>query len=152
MSTASETFEHIVRHQSLAELVPFLLQLAPADIVPVRQKLLSLKAELTAGYDVPVAPDRTEVVVPITLPQSEMLYLAGLATYSRKEALGKGFEGQWADKWPSPAAVAQSAFLVVLAHARPDWLTDWLVGLARQATFGPVLAAARAAQPGPRNV
>jgi hypothetical protein len=135
MSTASETFEHIVRHQSLAELVPFLLQLAPADIVPVRQKLLSLKAELTAGYDVPVAPDRTEVVVPITLPQSEMLYLAGLATYSRKEALGKGFEGQWADKWPSPAAVAQSAFLVVLAHARPDWLTDWLVGLARQADW-----------------
>jgi len=133
MSIASATFEHIVRHQGLSELLPFLLHLAPAEIGPVRQKLLSLKAELTTGRDVQVAPGKTELVVPITLPQSEMLYLAGLATYSRKEALGRGFDGQWAEKWPPVEGVAQSPFLTVLAHARPAWLTDWLVGLARQA-------------------
>ncbi|MDJ0365795.1 DUF6493 family protein [Hymenobacter sp. H14-R3] len=132
MTTASETFEHLIRHQSLAELGPFLLQLAPADIVPVRQKLLRLKAELTEAYQ---APDQTSWIVPITLAQSEMLYVAGLATYSRKEALGRGFESQWADKWPPAAAAGQSAFLTVLAHARPPWLTDWLVGLARQADW-----------------
>ena len=135
MPTASATFEQIVRHQGLAELVPFLLHLAPDEIVPVRQKLLSLKAELTTGRDVLVAPGKTELVVPITLPQSEMLYLAGLATYSRKEALGRGFDGQWAEKWPPVEGVAQSPFLTVLAHARPAWLTDWLVGLARQADW-----------------
>jgi len=135
MSTASETFEHIVRHQSLAELVPFLLHLAPADNVPVRQKLLRLKVELTASREVLLASGKTEVVVPITLPQSEMLYIAGLATYSRTEALGRGFEGQWANKWPPAAAAAQSAFLTVLTHARPLWLTDWLLGLAHQADW-----------------
>jgi hypothetical protein len=43
MLTSAETFEHLVRQQTAQQLVPFLLSLGKKDIVPVRQKTLSLK-------------------------------------------------------------------------------------------------------------
>ena len=126
MLTAVETFEHIIRHESTRELVPFLLALDKKDVVAVRGKTLRLKKELSEYFERDAEPGKTEWAVSITPEQSKMLYLAGLATYSRKEALGRGFEGQRVDKWPAETGKQTALLFTILEHSRPDWLADWL--------------------------
>jgi hypothetical protein len=99
MPAPTETFERIIRQQTAQQLVPFLLGLGKKDIVPVRQKTLSLKKELEEYKQYEVKPGQQQWTCLLTPEQGQMLFLAGLATYSRKEALGRGFDIRWALDW-----------------------------------------------------
>jgi hypothetical protein len=118
--TTAEVFEQIIRQQKKAELVPFLVALTREDIVPIRQKTRELQREL----------DRVVEIKPnswgsaMTPEQNRMLFLAGLRTYSRKEALSNQFF-----IWGLQNSVQHdaAAFWDVLACARPAWLADWLL-------------------------
>jgi hypothetical protein len=128
MTTSSETFEQLIRHRTTKELLPFLLTLDKKDVVPVRQKALSLKKELEEYKQREVKPGKLEWDCLMTAEQNKMLFLAGLATYSRKEALGRGFDIRWRLDWDSPTSPTadNSMALKVLEHTRPDWLAEWL--------------------------
>ncbi|WP_139924442.1 DUF6493 family protein [Hymenobacter sp. DG01] len=130
--TTVETFEHIIRHQSCRELVPFLGALGKSDIVPVRQKTRSLLRELDRYEKTEVGLGRWEYRHQLSPEQQMMLFLAGLATYSRKEAQARSFLLPWhlSDRGPDPEG-HQQQFMTVLEQARPEWLQEWLVRLTR---------------------
>jgi hypothetical protein len=131
MLTPAETFAHIILHQTTKELMPFLLSLDKKDLVPVRQQTLRLKKELEEYRNHEVKPGKMEWKSLITAEQSAMLFLAGLATYSRKEALSRNFQLWFLRQLELPeswtAASEPPAFLTIMAHARPAWLGEWLV-------------------------
>ena len=127
MSTV-ETFEHIIRHQSAHELVPFLVGLPKTDTVAVRQKVKSLKRELEAFKE--HAPGSWSSL--ISHEQRFMLVLAGLKTYSRKEGLGPNFM-IWNYALDAPYV---SLFWTVLDQARPDWLGDMMAQQAASKAIG----------------
>ena len=133
MTTSADAFEHIIRRQTTEQLLPFLLTMQKPDIVPVRQKTLSLKKELEEYKQHEVKSGKLEWTCLMTSEQSSMLFLAGLATYSRKEALARGFDIRWALDWDGPATptAADSKALRVLEHTRPDWLADWMIRYTR---------------------
>jgi hypothetical protein len=137
MLTPAETFEHIIRQQTAQQLVPFLLGLGKKDIVPVRQKTLSLKKELEEYKQYEVKPGQWKWTCLLTPEQGQMLFLAGLTTYSRKEALGRGFDIRWALDWgrQSEPTPEPPAFLTILEHSRPDWLAEWQTRLTRANTW-----------------
>lgn len=122
LSTAAvDTFEHIIRQQTVQELLPFLLHLPKADVIAVRQKTRRLQREL----DRVVELGRTEQGYSSwgrrgTAEQDWMLFLAGLRTYTRKEALTNSFGGRWIELGE------RADFWTILEHVRPDWLGDWL--------------------------
>jgi hypothetical protein len=60
MPAPTETFERIIRQQTAQQLVPFLLGLGKKDIVPVRQKTLSLKKELEEYKQYEVKPGQQQ--------------------------------------------------------------------------------------------
>ncbi|RPD47012.1 hypothetical protein DNI29_12705 [Hymenobacter sediminis] len=130
--TTVETFEHIIRHQSCRELVPFLGALGKSDIVPVRQKTKSLLRELDRYVNTEVKPGQWQYRHQLTQEQQIMLFFAGLATYSRKEAQARSFSLPWylSDRGPDPQG-HQQHFITVLEQARPEWLAEWLVRLTR---------------------
>jgi hypothetical protein len=113
----SDTFEQIIRHQGVPDLVPFLVQLAKKDVVPVRERVLALDEELNELRE--LEPNTWGNSA--TPEQHFMLYLTGFKTYSRKEALSRRF-GLW-----QLTAEYREAFWTVLENARPTWLTDWLL-------------------------
>jgi hypothetical protein len=133
MTTSADAFEHIIRHQTTQQLLPFLLALPKPDIVPVRQKTLSLKKELEEYKQYEVKPGKLEWTCLMTNEQASMLFLAGLATYSRKEALARGFDIRWTLDWDGPTTptAANSMALRVLEHTRPDWLAAWMIRFTR---------------------
>ncbi|MBC6697669.1 DUF6493 family protein [Hymenobacter puniceus] len=113
--TTIETFEHIIRRQKPAQLVPFLLQLPKNEVVAVRKKTRQLQRELEQFRDLGGGSwGRTS-----TPEQLLMLLLAGLRTYSRKEALSASFR-----IWELQAQ-DMPHFWAVLEHTRPDWLADF---------------------------
>jgi len=128
MTTSSETFEQLIRHRTTQELLPFLLALDRKDVVAVRQQTLRLKKELEEYSQHEVQPGKLAWSCLMTPEQHKMLFLSGLATYSRKEALGRGFDIRWRLDWDSPGnpTAAKSMALKVLEHTRPDWLAEWL--------------------------
>ncbi|GAB3636077.1 hypothetical protein GCM10027422_16670 [Hymenobacter arcticus] len=128
MTTPTDTFAHIIRRQTVQQLLPFLLSLAKKDVVPVRQQALILKKELEEYKEREVTPGKLQWDCLMTTEQHKMLFLAGLATYSRKEALGRGFDIRWKLDWDSPDSPTadNSLALKVLEHTRPDWLSEWL--------------------------
>ncbi|MDJ0365792.1 DUF6493 family protein [Hymenobacter sp. H14-R3] len=128
MTTPTDTFEHLIRHQTAQQLLPFLLSLDKKDVVPVRQKTLRLKKELEEYQEREVKPGQLQWTCLMTPEQGKMLFLAGLATYSRKEALGRGFDIRWSLDWDSPNSPTadNSLALKVLEYTRPDWLAEWL--------------------------
>ncbi|GAB2790451.1 hypothetical protein HNQ93_003342 [Hymenobacter luteus] len=130
--TTAETFEHIIRHQSCRELVPFLGALGNSDIVAVRQKTKSLLRELDRYEKTHGRSGLGEYRRVITPEQEMMLFFAGLATYSRKEAQARSFSLPWhlSDRGPDPQG-HQEQFMTVLEQARPAWLAEWLVRLTR---------------------
>ena len=84
---AAEEFELIIAQKTAHELVPFLLTLSGSEIVAVRQKTLKLrKTLLQVRQHGEVTWGRHG-----TNEQLEMLFLAALRTYSRKEAGGISF-------------------------------------------------------------
>lgn len=121
-----ETFDQLVRHRPLPELVAFLLNLDKKDLVAVRLKTKQLQKEVNDWRN--------------SNPESEQLrhrathlFLAGLATYSKQEALGRNFELPWGidlDNGKDQRGYREH-FMTVVRHARPTWLTDWLIRLTR---------------------
>ncbi|MBD2769001.1 hypothetical protein IC235_14000 [Hymenobacter sp. BT664] len=116
--TVVDKFEQLVRHSSLDELLPFLLELEKKDLIPVRLKTKQLYKER----------DEWDSNQARQLHQQEPhLFLAGLTTYSRQEALTRTF------RFPHRFYYSHKALLMqVLEHYRPAWLTDWLQSLARR--------------------
>ncbi|MGI4870283.1 MAG: DUF6493 family protein [Janthinobacterium lividum] len=121
--TAADTLEHLIRHQGIQELLPFLLALPKTDVVPVRAKTLSLAKELEATTFEQVTPDTSRSVSQITLEQRMMLNLAKLRTYSQQEARERTFF------WQVQYLVSEqpAAFWQVLESARPAWLQPLLL-------------------------
>ncbi|RSK32539.1 DUF6493 family protein [Hymenobacter metallilatus] len=114
-ASAVESFESIIRHQTTPALVEFLLQLPKTDVVAVRQRTRQLRRELEDFRQQPNGNwGRTG-----TDEQLFMLRLAGLRTYSRKEALSPGFQF-----W-SLLPEQLPHFWAVVEHTRPDWLGDF---------------------------
>jgi hypothetical protein len=149
----TEQFGYIMSYQSTHELVPFLLSLSKKDILLVRTKALEFltsgipnaRPRQTRGWTIfpPLAASATELgefiaasnlhALPLaaiqdtTQEESALFFLTGLATYTRKEAFGDGF--QW---WGSMAHdffnSRREEVWTVLQHTRPAWLGDWLMG------------------------
>ena len=125
---AAETFEQLLAQQHLDHLVAFLLQLPKNEVVPVRKRALRLKKELEEYKLRHLHSGKQEWSPPITPQQSFMLFLTGLATHSRTEALTRSFEMPWlltADIAPRDQ-LEKEAFWEVLRHSRPAWLAEWL--------------------------
>ena len=122
-SSAAETFEQIIRHQSQDELVPFLLALEKKDVVAVREKLKSLKKELEGIAQ--IAPNTWGSRG--SSEQFTCMALSGFAVFSRREALsnlhrGWGLGGTNRKNYQA----VQTNLLIILKAFRPEWLSDWL--------------------------
>ena len=119
MPTAAETFETLVRKGNLAAVVAFLLALPKAELVAVRLQTKALYRQMNdwrSGQ--PQLPHEAE----------PLLFLAGLATFSKQEAMGRSFGLPWAFNQTDgpPAAQHRAWLLAVLQHSRPTWLNAWL--------------------------
>jgi hypothetical protein len=123
---AVDTFEHIIRQQSTQELLPFLLNLPKADVVAVRKKTRSLDRELDQFVELGGGRWGTRG----SAEQHWMLFLAGLRTFTRKEALSGRFGNRWNDLAERPT------FWTLVEHVRPDWLGDWLQRWASSSGWG----------------
>jgi hypothetical protein len=132
LPAATDSFEHIVRYQGAAELVPFLLALSKAQLPAVRQRAQTLAHEL---QDVRQKGEQHWQKGPTPLQQG-LFFLTGLATYSQKEALAAPFaNSRWMLSRPL-SAVPENGFLPaaelveyacqLLMHRRPAWLDAWL--------------------------
>jgi hypothetical protein len=131
MPTAVETFENIVLHKTTTELVPFLLSLDKKDILALRQPAQLLKKDLEEAREVTNERGQPAYQPRMSDEQREMLALAGLALFTRKEGLARSFELPSSlltlrDKNPHNDALWQ-----VLSHARPDWLGELLARTTR---------------------
>ncbi|QKG56391.1 hypothetical protein GKZ68_06935 [Hymenobacter sp. BRD128] len=148
--SATEQFEVIMSRLGTHELVPFLLSLAKKDVQLVRAKALEfLKSGIPnarpkqrrgwtvfpplsafntdgLGFDSSTPYQPTPALDP-DKEESALFFLTGLATYTRKDAFGDGF--QW---WGSLAhdffSSRREEVWTILHHARPAWLSDWLMG------------------------
>ncbi|RYU81824.1 DUF6493 family protein [Hymenobacter persicinus] len=128
--SAVDTFEHIIRHQSMHQLVPFLLALDKKEQIAVRAKTKALRKELTDMRQLSSSTwGRTG-----TEPQLVMLFLAGVATYTRKEAMGldEPLGMYWGEG--DIRTANQQHFFLVAEHARPNWFREWFE---RQSRGGP---------------
>ena len=115
-------FDQLVYGGSLPDTVAFLKQLPKAEVPAVRARTRQLLRELNAWNNAAVY---------------ERLFLAGLATYSQKEALSRSFELPPSFNYSNPRHQHghQQLFLEVLRHRRPTWLLAWLQGQARQSAW-----------------
>jgi hypothetical protein len=119
-----ETFEHIVRKQDLHTLVAFLLKLEKADAMAVRLRTKQFYREMNNW-------DASKPQLP--RDREPFLFLAGLATYSKQEALGRSFNFPWNFNYDNDKDNRghKDLFNQVLRHSRPSWLTDWLERITR---------------------
>ncbi|TGE23363.1 DUF6493 family protein [Hymenobacter metallicola] len=119
-----ETFEQIARHRTLRDMVDFLVQLDKKDVLAVRQKTKELQREMF---------DWRREGTRFPHERSGHLFLAGVATYSRKEALGRSFDIPWhfLNNDPKYTQGHQELFMILLRHTRPAWLTEWLQRITR---------------------
>ncbi|MFD1874867.1 DUF6493 family protein [Hymenobacter bucti] len=136
MSNTLETFEHLVRHRTPGEMLPFLLALGKSDLVPMRQRTLSLEKELQDSSETTGQPDQTRSQ--LTPQRAHLLFLAGLATYSAKEARRlnpwTGHEMALPEGWPAQGEVPP--FLAIIRQFRPAWLGEWLLRRTRDSSWG----------------
>ena len=119
--TVLERFVGLAHGGSLAEMVLFLKELPKTEVRAVRAKTKELLR--TLGWN--------------ESPTRDRLFLAGLATYSKQEALARNFElpvnsgvynGQHQQRH-------QQLFMEMVRHSRPAWLGAWLAREARQSTW-----------------
>lgn len=110
----------------MPELVDFLLGLDKPGQVAVRLHTKALYKALNDWRN-----DSAEVQK--LRNRATALFLAGLATYSKQEALGRSFELPWGVDLDNAKDNRgyKELFMRVVGHARPTWLTDWLVRLTR---------------------
>lgn len=126
-----ETFDQLVRHRPLPELVDFLLPLDKPGQVAVRLHTKALYKELNDWRN--ASPEVQKL-----RNRATALFLAGLATYTKQEAMGRNFELPWGldlDHTKDHRGYKEH-FLRVVSHARPAWLGDWLVRTARASPWG----------------
>ncbi|HEX8328378.1 MAG TPA: DUF6493 family protein [Hymenobacter sp.] len=125
MSTPVEAFEQLVRKQGLLDLVQFLLQLEKADVMPVRLKTKQLYREMNDW--------RLDDKRRLPRDKEPMLFLAGLATFSKQEGLGRSFGLPWQFQLDNHKHEAhhRDLFWAVVRHSRPTWLTAWFERVAR---------------------
>jgi len=124
VASAVENFEQIARHQGIRDMAAFLLQLDKKEVVSVRQKTRELQREMDDWRrEGPRFPHE----------RGPILFLAGLATYSRKEALGRGFDMPWTFHHNDGKHNQghQELFMQMIQHTRPAWLTEWLQRITR---------------------
>ena len=117
-ASVAETFEELVRHQPLAATVAFLVQLDKKDVPTVRLKTKALYKLLNDWQN----PDAK-----LLRPREAHLFLAGLATYTKQEALGRNFGLPWQFQLDRDQHQEnhRELFLTVLRHSRPGWLAAW---------------------------
>ncbi|MBD2722606.1 DUF6493 family protein [Hymenobacter armeniacus] len=130
--SAVDTFERIIRHQSVHQLVPVLLALDKKEQLAVRAKTKALRKELTEVRQLGSSTwGRTG-----TESQLAMLFLAGVATYTRKEAMGldEPLGMHWEEG--NIRVVNQESFFVVAEHARPNWFGEWFERRSRGGPWG----------------
>ncbi|GAA4033466.1 hypothetical protein GCM10022409_17220 [Hymenobacter glaciei] len=127
-----DTFERIIRHQDVQQLVPVLLALDKKQQLAVRAKTKALRKELTEFRQLGSSTwGRTG-----TESQLAMLFLAGVATYTRKEAMGldEPLGMHWGEG--TIRAAYQASFFTVAEHARPNWFGEWLERRSRGGPWG----------------
>ena len=122
MSTSVTTFENIVRQHEIPEMVAFLLQLTKADITPVRLRTKQFYREMN-DWD---SNERR-----LLSRKEPLLFLAGLATYSKLEGLGRNFEFPIDFSNGKDKRGFKAHFMDMVRHSRPTWLTAWLQRMAR---------------------
>ncbi|HEX8328379.1 MAG TPA: DUF6493 family protein [Hymenobacter sp.] len=132
LALAVDEFEQIIRHKSVQELVPFLLALEKKDVVAVREKTRTLNKELSENRQLGAVTWGSTG----TNSQLEMLFFAGLGTYSSKEALTTPFANQLTMLNPTllfhggEGYLPHDARLAIVhnlfAHQKPNWLEIWL--------------------------
>ncbi|MFD2717473.1 DUF6493 family protein [Hymenobacter monticola] len=125
-----DTFERIIRHQGLSQLVPLLLALDKKEQLAVRAKTKALRKELTEFRQLGSSTwGRTGTEL-----QLAMLFLAGVATYTRKEAMGlnEALGMHWGEG--DARSAHREAFFAVAEYARPNWFREWFE---RQSRGGP---------------
>ncbi|WP_324679171.1 DUF6493 family protein [Hymenobacter sp. GOD-10R] len=126
MSTAAETFEHIILHQTAKELVPFLISLDKKEAMTLRRLTQHLKKRLEEYRPVEDKKGRTHYERLLTSEQQAMLAMSGLATFTRKEGLARSFELPWSLRNQLDNRQHYDLHWQVLRHFRPDWLGDML--------------------------
>jgi hypothetical protein len=131
MPAAVEEFEHLMRHQSADELIPFLLTLAKPDFAAARTVLKSLEKELHTVVQLSDNSWGTKA----TTTQSENLFLAGLVVLTQQEILRGALSGAWIIGGHSSDTTTRfkAHFLTLVTSLRPVWLTEWLLGLQARA-------------------
>ena len=114
-----EQFEELVNKGSLAGMVAFLKQLPKAEVLAVRAKTKQRLRTLNWW-----SRDAT----------LERLFLAGLATYSKQEALTRSFAlpPNFGYHNARHQQGHQQLFKEMVSHSRPTWLLAWLQREARQ--------------------
>jgi hypothetical protein len=126
-----ETFDQLVRHRPLPELIDFLLHLDKPGQVAVRLQTKALYKETNDWRNSSSEAQKLR-------NRTTALFLAGLATYSKQEAMGRNFELPWGidlDNAKDNRGYKEH-FMAVVHHARPTWLTDWLLRLTRTSSWG----------------
>lgn len=104
-----------------------MLALNKEELVPVRQRVLSLEKELRETQEPTGEPEKTRSS--LTMPRAYLLFLAGLATFSAREArrLSPWYSQQLMLPEGWPAQGEAPPFLVLIRRFRPAWLGEWLV-------------------------
>ncbi|MGI4870282.1 MAG: DUF6493 family protein [Janthinobacterium lividum] len=136
MLTPAQTFEDIILHKTIKELTPFLLSLDKKDAIALRKPIQALKKDLEEYRQVERKDGKSEYKCRITFEHRTMLALAGFATFSKKEALGRGFDMPYSFRNDSEYPAEYALFMQVLRQVRPDWLTDLLVRNMRSNPWG----------------
>ncbi|MET4108293.1 DUF6493 family protein [Hymenobacter sp. UYP22] len=114
-----EQFDELVNKGTLADMVAFLKQLPKTEVLAVRARTKQLLRTINWWQSDPVL---------------DRLFLAGLATYSKAEALTRNFAlppnfGYYNARHQLGH---QQLFKEVVLHSRPTWLLAWLQREARQ--------------------
>ena len=119
-SAVVKQFEELVNKGSLAGMAAFLKQLPKVEVLAVRAKTKQLLRTVSWW-------NRSA--------ESERLFLAGLATYSKQEALTRtfGLPPNFGYYNARHQQGHQQLFKEVVLHSRPTWLLAWLQREARPA-------------------
>ncbi len=114
-----ETFDQLVRRRPLPELVDFLLHLDKPGQVAGRLHTKALYKERNDWRNSSAAVQQLR-------NRASALFLAGLATYTKQEAMGRNFAVPWGLNLNNAQASRgyKEYFMRVANHARPAWLGD----------------------------
>ncbi|GAB3636076.1 hypothetical protein GCM10027422_16660 [Hymenobacter arcticus] len=126
-----DTFDQLVRHRPMPELIDFLLHLDKKDLGAVRLRTKELYKEMNDWRN--DSPETKKL-----RNRTTAVFLAGLATYSKQEAMGRSFDLPWGIDLDNAKDNRgyKDHFMTVVRHSRPTWLTDWLVRLTRSNSWG----------------